>query len=163
MRKKTFFISLSLGFVLFFSALCPQFCPSDLLGLDFMQDGKCSMSPHPFACIGAILSTLFILPGSGVIMYIIMTVVSLFPHIFNFPVKITPENAEVQYRLAVRLIRIIKTVILIMFAYISFMTVKTARGSAEGLGKVFLPVFLAATFGIIIYYFIQSLGNRRRL
>jgi hypothetical protein len=69
MRKKALFISLIMGFTVFFSALCPQLCSSDLLGLDFMQDGRCSISAHSFAYIGAILITFFLLPLIGVFLF----------------------------------------------------------------------------------------------
>ena len=91
-------------------------------------------------------STLFLLPAIGAIMYLLMTIVEAYPHIYNFPVAITQENAPVQYRIATRLIRILKTVILVTFSFISFQTIKTATGGATGLGKAFLPVFLLLTF-----------------
>jgi len=104
--------------------------------------------------------TLFILPATGIMMYIILTVLTAFPHIYNFPVAITPENAEVQYRLATRLLRILKTVILILFSFIGWMSVRTAAGDASGLGKIFLPAFLFMTFGVIIIYFKMARDNR---
>ena len=105
-------------------------------------------------------STLWILPITSLFMYLLMTVVESFPHIYNYPVEITPENATVQYRIATRLIRILKTVILMIFSFITYQTIKTATGAASGLGKAFLPVFLLLTFGVIIVYFIHSLNNR---
>lgn len=105
-------------------------------------------------------SSFIVLPLTGLFMYGLLTVISLFPHIFNYPVKITPENAKVQYTLATRLLRILKTVILLMFAFISFQTLRAAAGKTGGLGKVFLPVFLIVTFGIVIVYLTQSLNNR---
>jgi uncharacterized membrane protein len=106
-------------------------------------------------------SSLWILPLTGLFMYLVMTVLEAFPNIYNFPVKITPENAVTQYRLATRLIRILKTFILLIFSFISYQTIKTAMGNATGLGKVFLPLFLLFTFGIILIYVLRSLNNRQ--
>jgi uncharacterized membrane protein len=106
-------------------------------------------------------STLFLLPVTGIFMYLLMTILEAFPHIYNFPVVITTENAPVQYRIATRLIRILKTVILITFSFISFQTIKTATGGAAGLGKAFFPVFLLLTFVPIIFYLVKSLNNRQ--
>lgn len=106
-------------------------------------------------------TTLFLFPAIGLFLYSLLTIISFFPHIFNFPVKITPQNAEIQYRLANRLLRILKALMLMMFAFISFQTIKTALGSSTGLGRIFLPVFLLLTFGVIILYFVQSLNNRQ--
>jgi uncharacterized membrane protein len=105
-------------------------------------------------------SALFILPATGLFVYVLLTVLAGFPHIYNFPVTITPENAEVQYRLATRLLRVLKTVILILFSFISWMTIRTAAGIAGGLGKAFLPVFFILTFGVVIIYLVQSMNNR---
>lgn len=105
-------------------------------------------------------ATLFFLPGTGLLLYLLMTLLAAFPHVFHFAVKITPENAEIQYRLATRLIRILKTVILLMFSFISYKTIQTITGGAAGLGKVFLPVFLILTFGVVIIYLVQSNNNR---
>jgi uncharacterized membrane protein len=106
-------------------------------------------------------TSLWILPVTGAFMYLLLTVIGAFPQIYNFPVKITPENALTQYRLATRLIRILKTVILVLFSFISYQTIRTATGNASGLGKAFLPVFLLITFGVIIFYIVLSLNNRQ--
>jgi uncharacterized membrane protein len=104
-------------------------------------------------------ATLWILPVTGFFMWLLLTVIEAFPQIYNFPVKITPENIVTQYRMATRLIRILKAVILIIFSFISFQTIKTATGGASGLGKAFLPVFLLITFGVIIIYLVRSMNN----
>ncbi|MGD0581891.1 MAG: DUF1648 domain-containing protein [Bacteroidales bacterium] len=107
-------------------------------------------------------TSLWFLPLTGLVLWLIMTIVNRFPDKFNFPVKITPENAEVQYRIGTRVIRILKSVILMMFSFISYRTIQTAMGNEAGLGKVFLPVFLLLTFGIIIIYLVQANKNRNQ-
>ena len=104
--------------------------------------------------------TLWLLPVIGFFMYLMMTVVQLFPQIYNYPVEITEENAPRQYRNAVRLIRTLKTLIIILFTFLSYKTVQTAAGTAAGLGKAFLPVFLLVTFGTVAFYIAWSLNNR---
>lgn len=106
--------------------------------------------------------SLFILPVTGMFIYFLLTVLAAFPHVYNFPVTITSANAEVQYRLATRLMRILKTVILIIFSFISWMSIRTAIGTASGLGKMFLAVFLFITAGVILIYFKQSLDSRHQ-
>lgn len=106
-------------------------------------------------------SSIWILPVTGIFLYLLLSVISAFPHIYNFPVKITNDNAEVQYRIATRLIRVLKVLILLLFCFLSFQTIRTAAGKAAGLGKSFLPVFLLLTFGVIVFYIVVSLNNRR--
>jgi uncharacterized membrane protein len=104
--------------------------------------------------------SLLLLPVTGLVMYLGMTILEGYPHIYNYPVQITYENALNQYRLATRLIRILKSVILLIFSFITFRTIQTALGEGIGLGKAFLPVFLLVVFGTIIIYFVQSLNKR---
>jgi uncharacterized membrane protein len=105
-------------------------------------------------------SSLWFLPLTGAFMYLMFTILEGFPQIYNYPVQITPENAVIQYKLATRLMRILKTIILLTFSIISFQTIKTATGGTTGLGKAFFPVFLLLTFVPIIIYLVQSLNNR---
>ena len=104
-------------------------------------------------------ATLWILPFTGFFMWLLFTVLEAFPQIYNFPVKITPDNVLTQYRMATRLLRILKSVILIIFSFLSFQTIRTATGGAEGLGKAFMPVFLLLTFGVVVIYIVRSLNN----
>jgi uncharacterized membrane protein len=107
-------------------------------------------------------STLWLLPAIGFVLWLGMTVLCRFPHIFNFSVKITPENAEVQYRLAIRMLRVLKTAILVMFSFIMFRMIKTATGEAAGLGKVFLPLMLTVTLAVVVIYMINAYRNRNQ-
>jgi uncharacterized membrane protein len=106
-------------------------------------------------------STIFLLPVMGTILYILMTILSSFPGLYNYPVKITPENAAIQFSLATRFMRILKVLIIILFLYISYQTVNTALGLATGLGKAFLPLFLIIITGLIIFYFVAARNNRK--
>jgi uncharacterized membrane protein len=106
--------------------------------------------------------SLFILPITSFFIYLLLTIVAAFPHIYNYPVTITSENAEVQYRLATRLLRILKSVILILFSFISWMSVRSALGNVSGLGKAFLPVFIILIFGVVIIYLVLAQNNKHQ-
>jgi uncharacterized membrane protein len=104
-------------------------------------------------------STIFLLPVIGAAVYLLMTILAVFPKSYNYPVKITPENAAIQFSLASRFIRILKALILILFIYICYQTINTAMGLANGLGMAFLPVFLLTITGSIIIYFVLARNN----
>ena len=106
-------------------------------------------------------TTVFLFPGITLFIYILLTVAARFPHFYNYPVKITDRNAEIQYRLAIRMLRITKVLVLLMFAYLNYKTILTAIGKATGLGLVFLPVFLLLLFGTIGIYLVQALNNKQ--
>jgi uncharacterized membrane protein len=90
-----------------------------------------------------------VLPMVGVIIYLVMTVSLHFPKVFNYPFTITEENADRQYKNAVAMIRIVKTLVALMFFYLTYGTIQTGLGQMQGLGVWFAPVTLAASFGTV--------------
>jgi uncharacterized membrane protein len=106
-------------------------------------------------------ASIFLLPVIGAILYLLMTILSGYPNLYNYPVKITPENAVIQFSLASRFMRILKVLILILFLYICYKTINTAMGLSAGLGKAFLPVFLILITGSIIIYFAVARNHRQ--
>lgn len=87
-------------------------------------------------------SSSLLLPLLAVLLYGFLTALSRFPHAFNYPVPITPENAETQYRLAVRLLLVLKTALIAVFFAIYIGVSTTAAGVQRGLSSWFLPVAL---------------------
>ena len=53
-------------------------------------------------------SFIFLLPITATVLYVIMIIQNKFPHIFNYSVDITPENALQQYTMVTKLIRFTK-------------------------------------------------------
>jgi uncharacterized membrane protein len=104
--------------------------------------------------------SLWLLPLMGFVMYIGFTILESFPNIYNYPVKITAENMMQQYQIATRLMRILKTVILMIFSYLTYKTIDTALGKTIGLGKAFLPVSLLLTFGVIVFFLANMYNSR---
>lgn len=103
---------------------------------------------------------LFFLPIMTVAMYLLLTIVSMFPHTFNYPVKITEENAVTQYLLARHLIVILKVETIWLFAYIQWVTIEVALGKAAGLSNLFLPIFIVVMVGTIVVYFYKAREKR---
>lgn len=103
--------------------------------------------------------TIFLIVVMGV-MYALLTAIGKFPHIYNYVVEINQENAEIQYKYAVRMMRLLKMEIILLFTYIQFTVVKTAFSGGSNLGNWFLPVFLTVLFGTIGIYIYKSLKAR---
>ena len=102
---------------------------------------------------------LLFLTWTNIMLYLLLTIVNKFPHTFNYPVKITPENALKQYHLARYLLLFLKTETVLLFTYILWGTIQVALGKAEGLGILFLPIILVIIFGTIGVYFYKSIKN----
>lgn len=63
-------------------------------------------------------SELLLLLGVLIVIYAGLTVLQRYPHVYNYLVEITEENAERQYSLAVRMIRWLKLMMVSLFSMI---------------------------------------------
>ena len=98
------------------------------------------------------------LPIVASVLYIGMTILNKYPHVFNYPTEVlTEENALKNYTMATRLLRVLKLVLVIIFSLIVFRTIQNINGTAEGLGVWFLPLTLGMIFIPMAYYIIKSI------
>jgi uncharacterized membrane protein len=97
--------------------------------------------------------TLLLLPSILIIIYSGFTILSRYPHVYNYPWQITEENAERQYLLARTFLSWLKLEIILLFTFIEWTTIQVALGYSEGLGFKFLPISLIVVFGTIGIYF----------
>lgn len=105
-------------------------------------------------------NSLIIMPVVGMALYLMLSVIRLFPHICNYPWPITEENAQVQYRLAIYMLAWLKVEIMWSFAYINWSTMQVALKQSSGLGEGFLIVMLIAIFGTLGVYFYMAFRSR---
>ena len=99
---------------------------------------------------------ILILPIIGLLMWIGMTVLEKFPHVYNY-IHLTKENARAQYLNGRLLINVLKNEIVLLFSYITWKSVQVAVGEHDSLGVWFLPVFLLIIFGSTVYFIVKSL------
>ena len=99
---------------------------------------------------------MLILPLIGLLMWIGMTVLEKFPHVYNY-INLTKENAHAQYLNGRLLINVLKNEIVLLFSYITWKSVQVAIGEQDSLGVWFLPVFLIIIFGSMGYFIMKSL------
>lgn len=104
--------------------------------------------------------TLLILPVIVTVVVVGLTILNRFPHVFNFAVSITQENALKQYTNATRFIRYLKLVIVLIFGLIAFNMVQNAQGKADGMGIWVLPLMLGLIFIPLIIYIGWSFKNK---
>lgn len=105
-------------------------------------------------------SNIFVLPIISTILFIGLTILSKNPQVFNYLSKITKENARQQYENATRMMRILKLVVVLIFALIVFKTIQNVNGNANGLGIWFLPLTQAMIFIPMVYFLINA--NRKK-
>jgi uncharacterized membrane protein len=105
-------------------------------------------------------ATILALPIIGTVLFVGMTILNRFPHVFNYPVKITPENMLKQYTWATRMIRVLKMTVIIVFMLIVWLTNSTAiKGSGEQV-IWFLPMILAVIFVPLGFYIYKSFKGK---
>ena len=97
-------------------------------------------------------TTLFTLPGIGLALYLLLTFINKSPHLFNFTVEVTEENAAHLYQTGRSLNTTLKAVILVSFIYIAWSSIRGAHGNESSLGWLFLPIFLGAIAAVIIVH-----------
>ena len=97
---------------------------------------------------------LIILPSIALALWIGMTVLEKYPHTFNY-MNLTKENAEAQYRNGRKMMNVLKNEIALLFSYLSFQSIQISKELAEGIGMFFMPVFLVAIFGSLIFFSIR--------
>lgn len=100
--------------------------------------------------------TIFLLPIIASVLFLGLSYLNRFPHIFNYMTEINEDNALQQYSIACRLIRMLKLCIMTIFILIVFSTMNVTDKTWQWS----LPLgILGLTFFPIFYYLLQS--NRK--
>ena len=106
---------------------------------------------------------ILLVPIVATLLFIGLTVLNKFPHVFNYPVVITQDNAADQYSNATRLVRYFKIIVVCILGLLSFKTVQYAMGAKDFIGIWFLPLSMGLMFIPLIPIIISSLRQKKRL
>jgi len=114
---------------------------------------------------GSRTSILF-LPCIALAIYAGLGILQRFPWVYNYAVAIGPDNAEAQYRLAIRLLRALKAIIAATFGWIDYSTIRMALAATSpgdspgsGLGSFMLPAFLAVIALVVVSFIVASIRH----
>lgn len=95
------------------------------------------------------------------ILFFGLTVLNRYPHLFNYLSPITEDNAAYQYRMATRLIRYLKLLIVLLFIFVLWTSIQAVSSQNEGLGLSFLPIFFAMVFIPILFVLVKTSKNKK--
>lgn len=96
---------------------------------------------------------LLALPIGAGALYVLMTLVSLYPGAFNFPVRVTPSNRARLEDLALKMIAWLKAEVIWLFVFVQMAAIKAARsGGGSGASRWLMPVALGVVLGTILGY-----------
>jgi uncharacterized membrane protein len=85
---------------------------------------------------------LFILAISATILYILLSILNRFPHIFNYPVEVTEHNAPKLYQLGNQMLRSLKFLTILAMCLVQIFNVNIAKNNEGSLPNVII-------FGVI--------------
>ncbi|KPP99608.1 MAG: protein of unknown function DUF1648 [Bacteroidetes bacterium HLUCCA01] len=103
---------------------------------------------------------IWIMPIIGSIMFVKLFFLSRYPHIYNYPVTVTEENAPRLYLKGSRMIRVLNAVLVYVFLYITYSSIQTALGEQSGLNPAIMFAMMGTIFAIIGFYLIDSYRNK---
>jgi uncharacterized membrane protein len=99
---------------------------------------------------------IWLLPAVATIMFVVLTVVSRYPHTFNYTVRITEENARRQYLLARSLLVWLKVEVCWLFAFIVRQQILVALGNAQSLSMEFVLGMFVLVLGTVGVYLLKA-------
>lgn len=97
-------------------------------------------------------SHVWLLPILGIVMYIILFIINKYPHLHNYMVNITEDNALKNYRFSTRIVRFANLFMAILFVVIQYVMIEQGKGNNINLSGWFLPIIIG--FSVILPIFI---------
>ena len=104
---------------------------------------------------------ILILPALGVFLFIMLTILLRFPHMYNYPEKVTEQNALSLYSAGVRFMRIMRIWVLFIFILIVRGSMGIALNRQDEFVRLILPFVFLFTAMLIIYVFIKLLRIKK--
>ncbi|MBD3921862.1 DUF1648 domain-containing protein [Paenibacillus sp. PR3] len=97
-------------------------------------------------------STLLLLPLIAIAPYVLITIISRFPHTFNFPVAVTEQNAPELYRLTVQMLNWLKFEMVFLFSSLGVLVIRSATTGHAGSIGIFTIIGAIVILGTIFGY-----------
>jgi uncharacterized membrane protein len=99
---------------------------------------------------------LLALPIVAILLYVGMSVMSRYPHTYNYPWRITEENAEWAYRSARLLVGLLKAELVWLLAWLQQGPIRVAVGEAKGLPVRFTAAALLVPLLTVVVYVVMT-------
>ena len=99
---------------------------------------------------------LMILAAVMIFEFLMFTVIQRFPHTFNYLVRITEENAEAQYRIAVSMMGWMNLILSAGLALMFFGIASLTAAEWDKLSVWIMLPFMGSLFGALAYFMLKS-------
>lgn len=83
-----------------------------------------------------------------------------FPRVFNYPVKITAENAEYQYKQAIQMIRLMNLVIALLCFFLTAVSIADGLGTPTNFARYIHIIFPILFIGIPLFFIYKMFSFR---
>ena len=105
--------------------------------------------------------TIWLIPSIATVMYVGLFYLNRFPHLHNYMVNITEDNAFKQYQFSTRVLRIVNLLCVVLMAYISYHIIIGAKtGSTSlGIGFLFTVVGVSVILPIVLLIYQKKLNK----
>ncbi|TJY36351.1 DUF1648 domain-containing protein [Pontimicrobium aquaticum] len=105
--------------------------------------------------------TVWIIPIIATVMYIGLFILNKYPHMHNYMVNITEENALKNYKFSTRIVRVVNFLCALLMTYITYMIVASAFGKQFNLGSWFVPLVIGISIflPIVIFVYMRKLNK----
>ena len=100
--------------------------------------------------------SIWILMGVFSSIFIGIYILNKYPHLHNYTVKITEENALKNYRFSTRILRVVNFLNLLLLAYILKTMMTPYEKQSTAFGGWFLPTIMIGSLVLIIYIFVKA-------
>ncbi|MBO3116785.1 DUF1648 domain-containing protein [Winogradskyella sp. DF17] len=99
---------------------------------------------------------LWFIPCLSIGMYAGLFFLNKHPHLHNYMVNITEENALKQYSFSTKVLRVVNFLTVLMFGYINFKIIEGAQNGSSDLGMGFLITVIAGSIILPIFIVIYQ-------
>ncbi|WP_323788129.1 DUF1648 domain-containing protein [Psychroserpens sp.] len=90
-------------------------------------------------------SMLWLIPAIGFVLFVGLYILNKFPHMHNYMVNITEENALKNYRFSTRIVRFTNLFLMLTFGIITYSIVDSASGNNSKMDSWVLPFIIGTS------------------
>ncbi len=91
----------------------------------------------------------------ALLVYLLLSALQKYPGVLNYPVKVTPDNAKGLYALGMDLVRGLKLLLTLLFAYTGHVTFAVAVGKGMRMSAFVIAAWLCLLVILLVTYWIK--------
>jgi len=105
---------------------------------------------------------LWLMPALATFIFFVMFIINKFPHVHNYMVNITEENALKNYRLSTRVLRLVNLYCLLLFAAITYEIISMSKGNESTFfvnGFIIFSLIVPILIVIVAIYYQKKINR----